>query len=69
LLVEGDGAEEGDVDMAARREERDQRQQAAQDQGDPAHQRYQGPAQECVQSVDPAACTDGTEWRIGGSNG
>jgi hypothetical protein len=35
LLIKGDGAEEGDVDMAVRREERDQRQQAAQDQGDP----------------------------------
>jgi hypothetical protein len=36
LLIEGDVAEEGEVDMAVRREERDQRQQAAQDQGDPA---------------------------------
>jgi len=36
LLVEGDGAEEGEVDMAVRREKRDQREQAAQDQGDPA---------------------------------
>jgi hypothetical protein len=36
LLIEGDGAEEGEVDMAVRREKRDQREQAAQDQGDPA---------------------------------
>jgi hypothetical protein len=36
LLVEGDGAEEGEVDMAVRREKRDQREQAAQGQGDPA---------------------------------
>jgi hypothetical protein len=36
LLGEGDGAEEGEVDMAVRREKRDQREQAAQDQGDPA---------------------------------
>ena len=36
MLIEGDGAEEGDVDMAVRREKSDQRQQAAQDQGDPA---------------------------------
>jgi hypothetical protein len=35
VLIEGDGTEEGEVDMAARREECDQRQQAAQDQGDP----------------------------------
>jgi hypothetical protein len=35
LLVEGDGAEEGNVDMAVRREKRDQREQAAQEQGDP----------------------------------
>jgi len=35
LLVEGDGAEEGKVDMAIRREKSDQRQQAAQEQGDP----------------------------------
>jgi hypothetical protein len=35
LLIEGDGADEGDVDMAVRREKSDQRQQAAQDQGDP----------------------------------
>jgi hypothetical protein len=34
LLVEGDGAEEGKVDMAIRREKSDQRQQAAQEQGD-----------------------------------
>ena len=34
MLIEGDGAEEGDVDMAVRREKSDQRQQAAQDQGD-----------------------------------
>lgn len=32
----GDGAEEGNVDMAVRRAKRDQREQAAQDQGDPA---------------------------------
>jgi hypothetical protein len=36
LLIKPDGAGEGDVDMAVRREEGDQRQQAAQDQGDPA---------------------------------
>jgi hypothetical protein len=36
LLIKGDGAGEGDVDMAVRREKSDQRQQAAQDQGDPA---------------------------------
>ena len=36
MLIEGDGAEEGEVDMAVRREKRDQREQAAQDQGDPA---------------------------------
>ena len=35
MLIKGDGAEEGDVDMAVRREKRDQREQAAQDQGDP----------------------------------
>jgi hypothetical protein len=35
LLIEGDGADEGDVDMAVRREKSNQRQQAAQDQGDP----------------------------------
>ena len=35
MLIEGDGADEGDVDMAVRREKSDQRQQAAQDQGDP----------------------------------
>ena len=34
LLIEGDVAEEGDVDMAVRREQRDQREQAAQEQGD-----------------------------------
>ena len=28
MLVEGDGAEEGEVDMAVRREKRDQREQA-----------------------------------------
>ena len=33
MLIEGDGAEEGEVDMAVRREKRDQREQAAQDQG------------------------------------
>jgi hypothetical protein len=36
LLIDGDGAEEGNVDMAVRREKRDQREQAAQEQGDPA---------------------------------
>jgi hypothetical protein len=36
LLIEGDGTEEGEVDMAVRREKRDQREQAAQDQGEPA---------------------------------
>ena len=36
MLIDGDGAEEGNVDMAVRREKRDQREQAAQDQGDPA---------------------------------
>ena len=35
MLIEGDGADEGDVDMAVRRVKSDQRQQAAQDQGDP----------------------------------
>ena len=30
------GSEEGEVDMAARREKRDEREQAAQDQDDPA---------------------------------
>ena len=34
MLVEGDGAEEGEVDMAGRHEKRAQREQAAQDQGD-----------------------------------
>jgi hypothetical protein len=43
LLIEGDVAEEGEVDMAVRREERDQRQQAAQDQGDPALDLKQNP--------------------------
>ena len=36
MLIEGDGAEEGDVDMAIRREKSDQRQQTAQEKGDPA---------------------------------
>jgi hypothetical protein len=36
LLIKGDGTGEGDVDMAIRREKGDQRQQAAQDEGDPA---------------------------------
>jgi hypothetical protein len=36
LLINGDGAEEGNMDMAVRRKKRDQREQAAQDQGDPA---------------------------------
>jgi hypothetical protein len=36
LLIEGNGAEEGEMDMAVRREKGDQREQAAQDQGDPA---------------------------------
>jgi len=35
LLIDGDGAEEGDVDMAVRREKSDQRQQAAQEQREP----------------------------------
>ena len=35
MLIEGDGAEEGKADMAVRREKGDQRQQAAQEQGDP----------------------------------
>jgi hypothetical protein len=35
LLIEGDVAEEGDGDMAVRREKRDQREQTAQEQGDP----------------------------------
>jgi hypothetical protein len=35
LLIKGDGAEEGEVDMAVRREKRDQREQAAQEEGDP----------------------------------
>ena len=35
MLIKGGGADEGDVDMAVRREKSDQRQQAAQDQGDP----------------------------------
>jgi hypothetical protein len=37
LLIKGDGAGEGDVDMAVRREKGDQSQQAAEeDEGDPA---------------------------------
>ena len=36
MLIEDDGAEEGEVDMAVRREKLDQREQDAQDQGDPA---------------------------------
>jgi hypothetical protein len=36
LLIKGDGASEGDVETAVRREKGDQRQQAAQDEGDPA---------------------------------
>jgi hypothetical protein len=36
LLIKGDGADEGDVDMTVRRKKGDQRQQAAQDEGDPA---------------------------------
>ena len=35
MLIEGDVAEEGEVDMAVGREKRNQRQQAAQEQGDP----------------------------------
>jgi hypothetical protein len=35
LLINGDGTDEGDVDMAVRREKRDQREQAAQEQGEP----------------------------------
>jgi len=44
LLIEGDGADEGDVDMAVRREKSDQRQQAAQDQGDPPWMSNEKPA-------------------------
>jgi hypothetical protein len=36
LLVKGDVSREGDGDMAVRREGGDQRQQAADDEGDPA---------------------------------
>ena len=36
MLIDLGGAAEGDGDMAVRREERDQRQQAADDEGDPA---------------------------------
>ena len=36
MLVKGDVSKEGDGDMAIRREEGDQRQQAADDEGDPA---------------------------------
>jgi hypothetical protein len=36
LPINGDGTDEGDVDMAVRREKHDQREQAAQEQGDPA---------------------------------
>jgi hypothetical protein len=36
LLIECDGAEEVDVDMAIQREKSDQCQQAAQEQGDPS---------------------------------
>jgi len=35
LLIKGDRTEKGDVDMAVRREKRDQREQAAQEEGDP----------------------------------
>ena len=35
MLIECDSSEEGDVDMAVRREKSDQRQQAAQEQGEP----------------------------------
>jgi len=35
LLIEDDGAEEGEVDMAVRRGKSDQRQQATQEQDDP----------------------------------
>ena len=35
MLIEDDGADEGNVDMAVRREKGNQRQQAAQEQGDP----------------------------------
>ena len=35
MLIDGDGAEEGDVDIAVGREEGNQRQQAAQEQSDP----------------------------------
>jgi hypothetical protein len=36
LLIKDDGAGEGDVDMAVGRKEGDQRQQATEDEGDPA---------------------------------
>ena len=36
MLINGDGAAEWDVDMAVGREEGDQRQQAADEKGDPA---------------------------------
>ena len=36
MLIKGDVSREGDVDMAVGREEGDQRQQAADDEGDPA---------------------------------
>jgi hypothetical protein len=35
LLIECNSSEEGDVDMAVRREKSDQRQQAAQEQREP----------------------------------
>jgi hypothetical protein len=35
LVINDDGTDEGDVDMAVRHEKRDQREQAAQEQGDP----------------------------------
>jgi hypothetical protein len=36
LLIKGAAYDEGNVDMAVRRKQRDQRKQTAQDQGDPA---------------------------------
>jgi hypothetical protein len=44
LLIKGDVSKDGDVDMAVRGEQGDQRQQAAQDQGDPTLDvEYQNP--------------------------
>jgi hypothetical protein len=36
LQIKDDRTEEGEMDMAVRREERDQREQAAQEEDDPA---------------------------------